>query len=238
MNSGHYFKIQAAVYGNRAEAWIYDTIGKDGITAKDFADELKKIGLVDVLHVYINSDGGSVFDGYAIFESLRRHPAHVKVFVDGLAASIASVIALAGDEITMAANSMMMIHDPWCAGEEPHTEKITALLDKVRKQILNVYVRKTGSPRDVIENMMRDEVWLDAAEAVSLGFADAISEPQRIAAQYDLSQFRNPPNSLTFNYGVDLRQRSKARRQMVIRAQAAYCQKQSLKILRDRNRIN
>ena len=238
MSSKHYFKMQAA-YGDKAEIWIYDSIGAEhnGITSKEFAENLKGLGLVDSINVYVNSDGGSVFDGYAIYESIRRHPAHVTVYVDGLAASIASVIALAGDAIVMAANSLLMIHNPWCAGE-PHDKKVSDLLEKVRKQILDVYVRRTGSDRETIEQMMRDEIWMDAGEALALGFCDSISEPHRIAAQYDLSKFRNPPNHLAFNYGVNLGQRSKARRQMVIRAQLEYCQKKTLKILRERNQIN
>ena len=83
-----------AAYGDKAEIWIYDSIGAEhnGITSKEFAENLKGLGLVDSINVYVNSDGGSVFDGYAIYESLRRHPAHITVYVDGLAASIASVI--------------------------------------------------------------------------------------------------------------------------------------------------
>jgi len=214
------------------------SFGNDGISSKDFAKELKTLGLVDSIDLYLNSDGGDVFEGFAIYESIRRHPAHVTVYIDGLAASIASVIALAGSEIIMAANSMMMIHNPWCAAEEPHDAKLSTLLNKIRVSILDVYTKKTGSDRNVIENMMDDEYWMDAAEAVALGFADEISVPQQIAAQYDLSRFRNPPNTLTYNYGVDLRQPSKARAQMVARARIAYCQKKSLQILRDRNRIN
>ena len=233
----HFFKIKAAS-ASKAEIWIYDSIGKEGITSKAFAEELKKIGLVDKLSVYLNSDGGDVFEGFAIYESLRRYPAHVTVYIDGLAASIASVIALAGSEIIMAANSMMMIHDPWCDTDEPYSEKVTLLLDKLRLQILSIYTRKTGSDRATIEAMMRDEIWMDAAEAVSLGFADRISEPQRIAAQYDLSQFRKAPNHLTVNYNVHIGQRSSTRERMVIRAKAAYCQQQALKILRGKNRIN
>lgn len=237
MSSEHYFKIQAA-YGNKGEIWIYDSIGGDGLSAKQFADELKTLGLVDSINLYLNSDGGDVFEGFAIYESLRRHPAYVKVYVDGLAASIASVIALAGDEIVMASNSMMMIHDPWSTAKKPHSQKLSDILNKIRISILDVYTRKTGSDRETIEQMMADEYWMDAAEAIALGFADSISEPHRIAAQYDLSQFRNPPNNLTYVYGADLRQQSKARRRMVVRAQAEYCLKKSLQILRDRHRAN
>ena len=236
MSSEHYFKIQAA-YGNKGEIWIYSSIGKDndGISSKDFAEELKNLGLVDSINLYLNSDGGNVFDGFAIYESLRRHPAHITVYVDGLAASIASVIALAGDQIIMASNSMMMIHDPWC---ENTSEKIKSTLDKIRHQILTVYTRKTGSDRETIEQMMRDEYWMDAREACALGFADEVSGPQQLAAQYDLSRFRNPPNNLTHVYGVDLRQRSPVRRQIAARAKVNYCQQRTMRILQDRRLVN
>ena len=237
---GKYFTIKAAVVGNSAEIYIYDSIGGDGITAKSFAGELKKVGMVDKLDVFINSDGGSVFEGMTIHEHLRRHPAHVTTYIDGLAASIASVIALAGDEVVMAANAMMMIHDPWAttSGSAEEMQKSAEVLDKVGKQILNVYIRRTGSDRDTIEAMMRDETWMDAAEAVALGFADQISVTQDVAAHYDLSRFRNPPNDLGRRYGVNAHQRSRARSRIAARAAVKYCQQQTTKMLRERNQIN
>ena len=239
---GKYFKIKAAVVENSADVFIYDSIGDShgGITAKDFAGELKKVGLVDYLNVFINSDGGSVFDGMTIHEHLRRHPAYVTTYIDGLAASIASVIALAGDEIVMAANAMMMIHDPWAttSGSAEEMQKSAEVLDKVRKQILNVYIRRTGSDRDTIETMMRDETWMDAAEAVALGFVDRVSGIQDVAAHFDLSRFRHSPNALGQRYGVNVYQRSRSRSQIAARAKVAYCQKQSMKILKANNRIN
>jgi len=239
---GKYFTIRAAAFGNSAEIYIYESIGSShgGISAKDFAEELKKVGLVDRLNVFINSDGGSVFDGMTIHEHLRRHPAYVTTYIDGLAASIASVIALAGDEVVMAANAMMMIHDPWAttSGSAEEMQKSAEVLDKVRKQILNIYIRRTGSDRDTIEDMMRDETWMDAAEAISLGFADEISVTQDVAAHYDLSRFRNPPNDLGRRYGVKTHQRSRARSRITARAAVEYCNRKTMKMLREHNKIN
>jgi ATP-dependent Clp protease protease subunit len=239
--SNHYFKIKAADHGSSADVYIYDSIGGDGgITAKDFAAELKMVGLVDKLNVFINSDGGSVFEGMTIHEHLRRHPAYVTVHVDGVAASIASVIAMAGDEIIMAANSLLMVHDPWMttSGTADDLQKSVELINKVKEQILKTYMRRTGSDRDVIADLMAKETWMDAAEAIALGFADEVSEPQQLAASYDLSRFRNPPNEMAHRYGVSNYQRSRSRSQIAIRAKVAYCQKQAMKILLERNQVN
>ena len=98
--------------GRGAEIVIYDEIGAFGIPAKAFLDELKALGPVPELTVRINSPGGSVFDGVAIYNALKRHSAAITVWIDGIAASIASMIAMAGDEIVMPENAMLMLHDP------------------------------------------------------------------------------------------------------------------------------
>ena len=198
-----------------------------------FSASLAALGPVKRLNLYINSDGGSVFEGIAIYEYIRRHPAFVTAYVDGLAASIASVITLAADEIVMASNAMMMIHDPWIniSGSGDELRKSADVIDKVRKQILDIYVRRTGSDPETISALMQDETWLDAAEAIALGFADRIAEPQQVAASYDLSQFRNPPHHLARHYGVDIWKRSPGRDRLVTRAKAAYCRRQVLAML-------
>jgi hypothetical protein len=164
----------------------------------------------------------------------------VTCYIDGLAASIASVIALSADEIVMASNAMMMIHDPWMdtSGSGEQLRKSAEVIDKVQKQILDIYVRRTGSDADTIRALMRDETWLDAAEAVALGFADHISEPQRIAAQYDLARFRNSPHFLARHYGVDIWKQNSTRKGMMTRRKLAYCQQKAFEILREQNRIN
>ena len=104
-----------------AEIVIYDEIGAFGIPAKAFVDELKALGPVAELTVRINSPGGSVFDGVAIYNALKRHDAAITVWIDGIAASIASMIAMAGDEVVMPENAMLMLHDPSASWEPPPT---------------------------------------------------------------------------------------------------------------------
>jgi ATP-dependent Clp protease protease subunit len=189
----------------RGEIWLYDQVGADpwygGISAKSFADELNKLGQVDVVNLRINSPGGSVFDGIAIYNTLKRHPARIEVDVDGLAASIASVIAMAGDEIRMAANATMMVHDPYgmSAGSAQDMRKTADLLDQVKGQIVETYANRTGKVASTIEEMMASETWMTATEARQHGFSDVTTEEQRIAAAYnfDFSMFKRPPKKLT-----------------------------------------
>lgn len=187
----------------RGEIWLYDQVGEGffgGMSAKNFADQLTKLGQVDVINLHVNSPGGSVFDGVAIYNALKRHPARLEVDVDGVAASIASVITMAGDEIRIAANAMMMVHDPagFAMGGAVEMRKTADLLDQVKTTILDTYSRRTGQPDDKLSAMMAEETWMTAADAVSMGFADVVTEDQKIAACYgfDFSQFKHPPQAL------------------------------------------
>jgi len=186
------------------EIWLYDQVGEGffgGMSAKTFNDELNKLGKVDTINLRINSPGGSVFDGVAIYNTLKRHPARLEVDVDGIAASIASVIAMAGDEIRMAANSMMMIHDPYgmSMGNSDEMRKTADLLDQIKGTIVDTYAKRTGETDSTIASMMTNETWMTADEAKRYGFADVITEEQRIAASYDFdfSKFKHPPKMLT-----------------------------------------
>src|SRR5258707_608582 len=122
--------------GSRGEIWLYDQVGEGwfgGMSAKTFVAEVQKLGKVDLINLHINSPGGSVFDGVAIYNNLKSHPARIEVDVDGVAASIASVIAMAGDEIRMAANAMMMIHNAMgmTFGDAEDMRKTADLLDQL-----------------------------------------------------------------------------------------------------------
>jgi ATP-dependent Clp protease protease subunit len=194
--------------GNRSgEIWLYDQVGADpwfgGISAKSFADELNKLGKVDVVNLRINSPGGSVFDGLAIYNTLARHPARIEVDVDGVAASIASVIAMAGDEIRMASNATMMIHDPYgmSAGSAQDMRKTADLLDQIKGQIVDTYANRTGKDATALADMMANETWMTAQEARQHGFSDATTEEQRIAAYVDLTvfNFKHPPKRADAN---------------------------------------
>lgn len=184
------------------EVFIYDDIGggffDDGITSKSFAEDLRALGNVTLLNIFINSPGGSVFHGISIHNQLARHRARKAVHIDGIAASIASVIAMAGDEIAIAANGMMMIHEPFAmaAGTAAEMRKMADSLDKVSETILATYVTRTGAAEGQVAAMMAEETWLNAEEAVELGFADTIGAEVQIAAM-DLAKFNNVPEALS-----------------------------------------
>ena len=196
---GKGYQIQAK--GPVGEIFLYDEIGEslfdEGITAKSFRDDLARLGVVGELRIFINSPGGSVFDGVAIFNQIARHKARKVVHIDGIAASIASVIAMAGDEILIAENGMMMIHSAsgvTMGTAEDHLEMARSL-ERVDESIINTYVNRTGGDVDRIREMMAATTWMTAAEAVDLGFADKVSDPVDIAAcvrGFDLEQKKAP----------------------------------------------
>lgn len=182
-----------------AEISIYDEIGFWGITAKDFIGELKAVGDRRIV-LRINSPGGDVFDGLAIYNRLRDHAPGVEVKIDGLAASVASIIAMAGTKITMAENALLMIHNPTgiCAGESADMRELAALLDKVKSSLITAYERRlqdvsaTTQPCDIAA-LMDAETWFTAAEAQAAGFVDDITPALKMAARFDTSKFRNTP---------------------------------------------
>ena len=192
------WKMQAK--GKTGELFLYDDIGPgfwdDGITAQSFADDLKALGDVTTLMIYINSPGGSVFDGVAIYNQLRRHQARKIVSIDGIAASIASVIAMAGDERSIAGNGILMIHNPWAMafGEAKDMRKMADSLDTVRDGLLNTYEERSTTPRAEIGEMMDAETWMSPEQALAGGFVDSIGADIEIAAKFDLSKFQHPPD--------------------------------------------
>lgn len=195
-----WFRIENAAEEDSAELYIYDAIHWFGVDVNDLVDQLQRTR-AGTLHVRINSPGGDVFDGVAIYNALVRHEARVVVHVDGLAASIASVIAMAGDEIRMHEGSMMMIHDPWMLAIGPAAEMRAAadLLDKVGRSISAIYEKRTGLSRDEVTSLMAAETWMDPEEARENGFADELDESEGKAGpanRFDLSGFRNVPDRL------------------------------------------
>lgn len=196
------FRMAKSDTGSSADIYIYDIIGDswDGTTAKQFAADLKELGSPKTLNVFINSPGGVISDGVSIYNVLRRHAARKIVQIDGLAASIASIVAMAGDEIKMASNGMMMIHDPWgfAIGTSAEMRKAAEALDKMRGTLIDTYAKRTGGTANKIGDMMAAETWFTAEEAIDEGFADSITEEVEMAAlaKYDLSTFHNLPRSL------------------------------------------
>jgi ATP-dependent Clp endopeptidase proteolytic subunit ClpP len=167
---------------------IFDEIGAGGVGAGEFHEQLRGLGNVSKINLSINSPGGEVFAGLSIHNMLARHKARVVVTVDGIAASIASVIAMAGDEVVMPENSMMMIHDPsgGVIGTADDMREMAEALDKIRQSLVSAYAGKSRQPRDKIESLMAETTWLTAREAVEMKFADRIEQPMKIAAQFDL----------------------------------------------------
>lgn len=189
--------------GNKsAEIFLYDEIGGGffggGISAKRFADDLKDLGKIDTLNVRVNSPGGDVFDGLAIYNTLKRHPANVIVDIDGMALSIASVIVMAADEINMAKNAMMMIHDPWTisGGTAEDFRKQADLMDTVKGNLVSTYADRTKMPDNEIADLMSAETWMTADEALANGFADRVTEDLQMAARFDLTRFKHAPKAL------------------------------------------
>lgn len=179
----------------RAEITIYDEIGAWGVTSKDFIEVLKALGEPAVIDVRLNSGGGDVFDGLAIYHALKRHPARIDVWVDGLAASIASIIAMAGDAISMPENSYLMIHDPsaFVVGRAEDMSKMAETLRSIKQSLVNIYARRTGIEPDEIASLMADETWFDGPTAVARGFATALIDAEPIAAHFDLGKFSKVP---------------------------------------------
>lgn len=196
-------KFFAKSSGTKNELYIYDDIGggffSEGITAQSVSEALKEFTPKAAIDVYINSPGGSVFEGVAIYNQLMRWDAKKIVHIDGIAASIASVIAMCGDEINMASASLMMIHRAWGLGMGTADEmrKTAEALDKIDTVILDTYTARTGGDRKKIEGWMDAETWMSADEAVERGFATAKTQEKAIKAQFPLlDKFRNTPKSL------------------------------------------
>lgn len=182
--------------GKSAELFLYGYVGGwDGVTAKRIADDLKALGKVDVINVRMNSFGGEVFEGYSIYNQLLRQTARVEVDIDGAACSIASIIACAGSTVRMARNAMYMIHDPAGAafGTASDMRKTADLLDQVRSQLVDTYVKRTGLAANVVSDYMSAETWFKASEAAELGFVDLVTDDLQLAASADLTNFRNVP---------------------------------------------
>ena len=166
-----------------AEIIIYDIIGSsywdETVSAKSFCDELSKLPeSIETINVRINSPGGDVFDGQTIYNRLKQHKAKIVVYVDAMAASIASIIAMAGDEIIMSEGSQMMIHKPMTGrhGNSIELQEAIDLLDSVEEQMLGIYSRRTGTDKEEIRQMLAAETWLTAEQAVDMGFATKAME--------------------------------------------------------------
>ncbi|MBO6883445.1 MAG: Clp protease ClpP [Marivita sp.] len=196
MKSWYTIRARASgAQGSRTEVLIYDEIGAYGVTAKGFLAELGALPDDAAIDLRLNSPGGSVFDAVAIYNALKRHAGEITVWIDGIAASAASYIAMAGDTIVMPENAFLMIHDPsgLVIGTAEDMRSTAEALDKVKGSLIQGYAAKSGKSDDEIATLMAAETWLDAQDALDLGFIDRIAEPVKLAASFDVARFRNAP---------------------------------------------
>lgn len=179
------------------DLFLYDVIGPSElgmISAMDVIDALGPMEGKDV-NLRIMSYGGSVDQGVAIYNAIRRRRGKTKVYIDSIAASIASVIAMAGDQIIMNKGSKMMIHDPWtiAVGNSMQMRKMADQLDTYAEGILDIYVERSKRPKSEVQEMMRAETWMTAEQAIALGFADVTEESQAQAIVVPSNMFSNVP---------------------------------------------
>lgn len=183
--ANNWFSINAKAIGH-ATIKIYDEIGRWGIGAKAFSEQLTALGEVQTIELRIHSPGGDVFEGLAIYNLLKQHPAKIVGYIDGLAASMASVIAMACDELNMPANSFLMVHKPWGiqGGNADAMRDYADLLDKCELPLQNAYAAKTGKRPEDIAALLNsaDETWLSGTEALAEGFCDYVIEDLQVAA--------------------------------------------------------
>ncbi|EPE9625830.1 head maturation protease, ClpP-related [Escherichia coli] len=165
-----WFRMQAG-HQSDADIYIYDEIGFWGVTAKQFISDLNALGDITHINLHINSPGGDVFEGIAIFNALKTHGASITVYVDGVAASMASVIAMVGNPVIMPENTFMMIHKPFgfTGGDAEDMRTYADLLDKVEAVLLPAYAQKTGKTTDEIAAMLADETWMAASINIKPG---------------------------------------------------------------------
>ena len=200
------------IYGEIADSSWWD----DDVTPKQFKKDMDALGDISELNVYINSPGGDVFAGQTIYSILKRKKCTVNVYIDGLAASAASVIAMVGrvdgNTLNVPKNAMLMIHNPWSLawGYASDMRQMADTLDKIRDSIVAVYKDSSGlEDKDIIE-LMDAETWMTAQDALDFGFIDHIDESKEIAAsisekifningqKFDISKFKNfPINKIT-----------------------------------------
>lgn len=195
-----WFRMKAS--GDKtADIYIYDEIGYWGVTARQFASSMKALGDLDHINLHIHSPGGDVFDGIAIYNLLNSHSASKTVYIDGLAASMASVIAMVGNPIIMPENAMMMIHKPWgiTGGDANNMRDYADLLDKVEAVLIPSYAKKTGKSSDELALLLGEETWMTAQECLEHGFADQISTAVQAMARINskrIEEFDAMPNAL------------------------------------------
>ena len=185
-----------------AEISIHDEIGLWGISASAFMRDLRGMGELDEIHLSIHSPGGDVLDGWAIYNSLKNSKAKITARVEGLAASMASVILMAADTVEIPENAYVMIHNPWglAIGDADEMRDTADLLDKLGNGLVNAYTSRTGNTEADVREWMDAETWMDGKEAVERGFADKLLDGVALSARaFDNRKFKMTPQSLQAN---------------------------------------
>jgi len=203
-----WYKIEASA-NDQAEILVYDVIGWPYNDAGDLVRYVNSLGDKDIL-VRLNTPGGDVFDGMAIFNALANHKGKVTIRIEALAASMGSVLAMAGKEIQAYSNTMMMIHDPWIytAGNQYELREMADLLEKISGNMLDVYAGRSKIGKREMREIMKAETWYTAKEAKEKGFIDTILETGKAAkAQFDLTMYTNAPDGICSIEGRDLTER-------------------------------
>jgi len=203
--------VQRTADGSTIEAYLYDSIGrngKSGISARDFVEAVRRVGPADEIVLHINSPGGSIHEGTAIYNFLKGREEHVTVHIDGVAASAAATIAMSGDTRIISSSAMMMIHCGWSTDSgmsAAEMRKEAKTLEKLDEIAAGIYASATGLSAESIGAMMEDETWMDADEALSYGFATEIAydtEPAMLVgfARSDIDglKFRHPEHITPF----------------------------------------
>jgi len=229
--------MKASNDNKSADVFIYGEITKFAFTedgehsAQTFKQELDELGDVETINLYTNSPGGSVFEGITIHNMLKRHKARIVAHVDALAASIASVIIMAADEIIMPSNSMLMIHNPWTltVGNSAELRKQADDLDRIGESAIQSYLDKAGDKLEEtkLREMLDAETWLTASEAYNYGLCDVVESANEMAACIDkeyVNRYKNVPEQLQ-------KTQSMSQQEMQQRQEIAEKAKQKLKLL-------
>lgn len=211
-------EVIAETDGTTGKLFLHDVIdswgGYWGVSAKEFNTALAELGDVSQINLHINSPGGECYEGVAILNALRRHPANVTAIVDGYACSAASFIACGVDEVVMGRNTELMIHDAWgiAIGPASDMHAMGERLDKISANIAGIYADKAGSDADAIREAMLAETWYSAEEAVAAGLADRVEgdvAEDDLEGAFDLAVFKHkgrtdaPAPNLSADPGTD-----------------------------------
>lgn len=199
LNRPRSFDIKAS--DDQATIFLYDAIDPWwGVSAESFVQQLGAI-TAPTINLRINSPGGDVFEARAIVTAIRQHPSNVIAHVDGIAASAASYVALAADEVEISEGAFFMIHKAWTIemGNADDLRKTAGLLDQIDDSIANDYAARTGKPKDELLALMTAETWLTASEAKDMGFADRVAATAGAenSKRWNLSAYANAPKALT-----------------------------------------